>query len=83
MEEETIVYGENYLSTLVDALNSKNEILNELGCSQAYVLIRWGSKTMGEVYDMLHKHGYTGSPVDLLSIYNEVSQKIKSASATN
>lgn len=79
MEEETIVYGEDYISNLVNALNSENEILNELGHSQTYVLLRWGSKTMGEVYDMLHKHGYTGSPVDLLNIYNEVSDKIKSA----
>ena len=65
--DDIIIYGENYLPVLVDMLHQGKPEAK----IHVYLISRWSNKTIGEIYELLLKYGYTGSNEDILDMYNE------------
>ena len=73
MEDDILIYAENYLPELVKKINSNHQSAG----IQVYMLIRFGNRTLGELHHLLCKYGYHGSIADLLILYDAGNKLFK------
>lgn len=65
MNDDIIIYAENYLPELIDKINNNHQ----LASIQVYMLLRFSNRTLGELHLLLCKYGYKGSIAELIALY--------------